>query len=389
MAVERKFPLELLEASDQERMEYFVTQVMVDHPMLDQTLSILEDRVNPLLEKRLVLLLGGAGVGKTALLKKIVDRRAASKANHIKENPQIVPSIYYEVEAPDKGKFAFSALYRGALVSMNSAQIDRTLPLVERKVREQAVQTLYIEHAERKASTYALKHRFILNLVDRQVELLCLDEAINCFKVGKVRTEDERKIQLKEQADKLKTFANKTPTTIVLAGSYDFYDLTLVSGQIARRSAIVHMEPYDNSPAGLKGFATALIGLLSKLPIEHDLDPGSCAVEFYLQSLGCIGNLKNILSDALLKALQRKVRLTKSLVRECFFTASQLEVMRAEMSQGVERVRKLMSIEELVKNMPVSESASDSSPAMTGKKLAPGETTPSRRSIATKNWNEQ
>ncbi|MCZ7655036.1 MAG: hypothetical protein M5R42_13310 [Rhodocyclaceae bacterium] len=79
--------------------------------------------------------------------------------------------------------------------------------------------TISVEHAGRRVDASALKARFIKNLIDREIELACLDEAINIFKVGKHKSERDRKEQLKEQADKLKTFGNKTPTTLVLGGS--------------------------------------------------------------------------------------------------------------------------------------------------------------------------
>ena len=215
-----------------------------------------------------------------------------------------------------------------------------------------------------------------------------MDEAINIFEVGKPKSERERIAQLKAQANKLKTFGNKTPTTIVLAGAYDFYDMTLVSGQIARRSSIIHMEPYTMTVSGLEGFVKALIGLLSHLPIEHELDPDLYATEFFLQCLGCVGTLKNILSAALNTALKRKKSLTIDLVRESYFTAAQLEVMSSEMKAGVKRVRELLSMEQLAER---TEAASPRPADSSGgsRKLAPGETKPSHRREAAEKWDMQ
>lgn len=384
-----KFPHELLAKSDEERLAYFVNVVIVDHPSLDHGLSAVDEKSNPLLEKRLILLLGGSGVGKSALMRKLVEKRISRKAKEIEANQQLLPGIYYEIEAPDKGKFAFSSLYRGVLGVVNAALIERTLPITERQTRHKVMETLRIEHAGRKLDPDALKKRFIENLIDRQIELACFDEAINVFKVGKPRSEIDRKDQLKEQADKLKTFGNKTPTTLVLAGAYDFFELTLVSGQIARRSTIVHIEPYAVTEEGLEGFSTALIGLLVHLPIEHRLDPEIHATELFLQSLGCVGNLKNILSEALLKALTRKVPLTIEIVRECYFTAAQLEVMRQEMEVGIARVRELMTMEQLAETTArKNPDTPASSPTGGIHKLAPGETAPSHRADATKDWGK-
>jgi len=271
---------------------------------------------------------------------------------------------------------------------MNAALIDRTLPIIERRSHNKSIRTIDVESAGRRLSSAALKDRFIENLIDRQVELVCLDEAINIFKVGRSKSQADRKEQLKDQTDKLKTFVNKTPTTLLLSGAYDFLDLTMSSGQIARRSVIVHMAPYTMKGDGLKGFATALIGLIAHCPCAHELDPKEHAAELFLQSLGCIGTLKNILSNALLRALSSKKALTIDLVRKCYFTAAQLEVMRNEMNDGIARVQELTTMEQLATKAEPKVQKSENSQSMGKNKLAPGETRPSHRNESTNDWKK-
>ncbi|MBZ0099487.1 MAG: hypothetical protein K8F30_10400, partial [Taibaiella sp.] len=129
MTITPKYPSHLLQASDNLRLKYFVDDVIVDHPSLDQSMEALDELANPFLEKRLILLLGGSGVGKTALMKKLVKKRIARRAAAIAANQQVVPAVFYEVEAPDKGKFSFLSLYRGGLAEINAALIERTLPI--------------------------------------------------------------------------------------------------------------------------------------------------------------------------------------------------------------------------------------------------------------------
>ena len=80
------FPKELLEASIDRRMEYFVKEVIVDHPILREKLNELDQQAYPLLEKPLILLVGGSGVGKTALMKKLVKRRLLRRASEMEVN---------------------------------------------------------------------------------------------------------------------------------------------------------------------------------------------------------------------------------------------------------------------------------------------------------------
>lgn len=135
-------------------------------------------------------------------------------------------------------------------------------------------------------------------------------------------------------------------------------------------------------------FATALVGLLAYLPIEHELNPTAHATEFFLQCLGCIGTLKNILSKALLRALTSNKPLTIHIVRKCYFTAAQLEVMRNEMNDGIARVKELMTMEQLAKNAEQNTPKPDQSSLAHSSKLAPGESTPSHRHEATKSWDK-
>lgn len=388
MSVNALFPKHLLHSCNKDRMTYYVNEVIVDHPVLTDAIDSLDEMANPLLEKRLILLVGGTGVGKSALMRKLVHRRISRMRDVIVSNRQIVPAIQVEIEAPDIGKFAFSTLYREALVQMNAALIDLTLPIIERRSHDSLMYTIAVEKSGHRLNPSALKVRFMENLVDRQVDLVCLDEAINIFKVGHSRSDKDRREQLKDQADKLKTFINKTPTSLVLGGAYDFLDLTMSSGQLARRSFIVHMSPYTMKSDSLTGFATALVGLIAHLPIKHELDPTSHATELFLQCLGCIGTLKNILSAALLRALNTNKPLTIDIVRKCYFTAAQLEVMRNEMNDGIARVKELMTMEQLAENAEQNTPKPDQSSSANSQKLAPGESKPSHRHDATKSWDK-
>jgi len=379
-----KFPEHLLQASIDARMAYFVNEVIVDHPVLREALDSLDEQAYPFLEQRVILLLGGSGVGKTALMRKLVMRRFLQRAEAMRTNRQLVPAFLVEVRAPNKGGFQFSSLYRDSLALMSAALIHRTLPIVVRSAHEKTMLSIAVEQASYRLNPDSLEIRFSENLIHRAVEVACLDEAINIFKIGSWQSEKKRQQQLKDQADKLKTFVNTTPTTLVLAGAYDFYEMTLSSGQNARRSVIVHMEPY--TIASLAGFVEAVLGLLSHLPIMHEIDAKEYSTELFLQSLGCVGTLKNILSRALLSALRAGRPLTMTIVRKCYFSAAQLAVMREEMEYGIKRVREVMTCEQLAESINLPPPQAPPTTIKSGRHLAPGETKPSHRHEATNDW---
>lgn len=388
MVIESSYPKHLLTASDEDRLRYFKCDVIVDHPILEKIVSDLDEKANPLLERRLVLLVGGTGTGKSAALRKLVERRTQRKCAAMATNHQMIPAIYFEAEAPDKGQFLFSSLYSAGLRQMNAALVSRTIPLVDRPVGQKQRVTIGVEYAGKRLNSEALKDRFIENLSERQVELLAIDEAVNIFKVGRARSENDRTEQLKEQADKLKSFVNiNTPTTLVLAGAYDFHQLILTSGQNARRGRIVHMEPYTMSPEGLDGFAQALIKLIAHLPIRHALIPEDIATELFVQCLGCIGILKTILNEALLLALNTKRSLGLTVIRQTYYTAAQLNVMRCEMEIGIKNVREIMTTAKLAVHAETVASRLPL-PKSRPNRLAPGEMIPSHRHDATDGWQE-
>jgi hypothetical protein len=380
------FPPQLLTASKAEKLEYFDEQVIVDHPSLNQAMNACDEKANSVLDRSLNLLVGPTGVGKSAVLKRLVARRNLRRQGEIENRPEVVAAIFIEAEAPDRGAYEFSTLYRDGLVEMKAALIDRTVPLIDRKTRESTLLTLAIESSGRRVGRDGLKLRFKRELIAREVELVAIDEAINIFTTGKSKTANDRVDVLKNQANKLKTFTNKTPTSIILAGAFDFFHLTLTSGQNARRSVITVMEPYPLNKDGLTGFGTALFGLIAHLPVEHSLVAESIASELYLQTLGCVGILKSILCEALVLALNREVILSIVLVRSCYYSTAQLAVMRDEMNAGLKAVHELTSLEDMAGQAEVDSAEQSSRNSVAQVPLKPGETKPSHRTEATEKW---
>ena len=379
------FPPELLTAPLERRMRYFTEEAVVEHPR--QT-----DLINQLLvltayptARNLILVIGPTGAGKSTLLRHLNKRINAAVGSSNDETGQI-GSIYLELETPGKGAFDYKEIYSGALTAMGAPLVGMTRPIVVREVGGLRIPTLLVERDSTELRGRGLKQRFYEELRRRKPAALMLDEARALFAIGRPKNDEDRLARLKVQADLAKNIANTADLTLVLGGSFDFFDLSHSSAQNARRSLTIHVRPYGDQEADCLGFASAALGLISHLPIEHTLEPALVAIELKLQSLGCVGTAAGILADALREAIHNGVILTMDLLRKHYYPAAALTTMRAELAEGMGRVDKMLSLEDLAGPGKSPPPHPPSSPAAKAPKLKPGETKPSNMAGMTKGW---
>lgn len=370
------FPPHLLHASPKERQDYF-KDVRIKHPHRERNLLELDELASPSLDQRMILVIGGPGTGKSDLLQSIVTHRIQARSRQVELNPHAVPAIYVELEAPVRGAFDFGPYYEEGLEQMCSPIPDKTLNSIRRRAASYSIDSLDVEHARRSPSASSLKARYRKNCKERGVEIAALDEAVSAFKIANANSKLDRLEKLEAQANHIKSLVNKSSTAYMLAGAYDFFDLSIASGQLARRCRFIHVRPYDSSDKGFQGFSVALIGLLEHLPISHTLCPYLHGTELYLHCLGCIGILKDIMKAALVRAINREEILSIEILRQYFLPTKALQKIRSEIETGMKQLDLHMSMEELLEEdpletfMPVKLS--------NRRKLKPGETTPSHR----------
>jgi hypothetical protein len=111
--------------------------------------------------------------------------------------------------------------------------------------------------------------------------------------------------RLEFQFETLKSLAIETKATIVLVGTYRLLDIRDQSGQLVRRSEIIHFPRYDHrNMEGKIGFVQALNTLAGRLPLNEFPNLQANADEFYVRSVGCVGILKDWLSRAYARHLE-------------------------------------------------------------------------------------
>lgn len=344
--IKSMFPKELLNASTSERLRYFKKQAVVIHPRMEEAVEEILEAVGSMCDQNLILLVGPSGVGKTEALKEAVRRAVAERESEALSNPHVIPAIFIEADAPDRGNFDWRVFYETGLAELGVPLIGSTLPYAQRIAHDQVIETLAVEDNHRSPTIGALRGRFRNTLQRRETVLIGVDEAVNLLQVHSTRNEQHRSDLLRAAGNSVRSLVNKSTATIVLAGAFDFYDLASSTAQLARRSHVVYFQEYGDSTEDMQGFSSALLGLLAHLPIEHALDPNELGAELFIQGVGCVGVVKTILQRALMKALNREKPLDPNILRSCYYSKAKLEVMRREMLQGGAQVRELLKASE-------------------------------------------
>lgn len=377
------FPKELLDATASERLRYFKKEAVVTHSRMEEAATEILEAVGSMCDQNLILLVGPTGVGKTEALRAAVRRAVDERRAEVESKPHIIPAIFVEADAPDRGNFDWRLFYEAGLAELAAPLIGSTLEHRERLVGDKIIETLAPDDHHRAPTTGALRRRFRDTLQRRETALVGVDEAVNLLQVHSSRNEKHRRELLRAAGGSVRSLVNKSAATIVLAGAFDFYELASASAQLARRSHVVYFQEYRDSPEDIREFSRALLGLFAHLPIRHSLDPVELGAELFVQGLGCVGVVKTLLQIALMKALNRGKPLDPNVLRSCYYSKAQLELMRQEMLVGGTKVQDLLKAPEFEEWLakPAAKPAEDKPRrlAKSSTRRKPFENKPSRR----------
>ncbi|KVK96204.1 hypothetical protein WJ45_19990 [Burkholderia ubonensis] len=273
----------------------------------------------------MIILTGPAGVGKSVACESLVQNLIKAHFQQFPDDTQTIPAIMVEAAGPRTDRFDWCELDRAILQALQIPMIDATLPMVTRTIDGRLVDVPLVESRSHPTSR-SLRARFRLALDQRNPVALVIDEASNILTSPKPA-------DVKRQANVLKTIINTSKTRLILTGAYDLYELATKSGQLARRSPIIHFEPYcrDN----LEGFTKAVLTFQQYLPFDEPFCLEPHIPELFLQSLGCVGLLKNILDEAVDLAISEgKKNITVSMLRRGYYRPQQLATFKHEIFDG-------------------------------------------------------
>lgn len=279
----------------------------------------------------LVIIFGPSGVGKTTMLKSVMKNVAVHEEQRMKDDPGYVPITYIENPSPERGVFDWKDFYIRSLQSLDE-------PLIDFKIDPHEQFELRKRELSRKRSEISALRRSLENaLYYRHVQATLIDEAQHFAKVASSK-------RMIDQLDALKSIANHSRSLLVLAGTYELLPFTTSSGQLSRRSILIHLPRYRvDVEEERDAFLRALLAFQQKLPLPEQPDLLRRWDYLYTYSAGCVGILKNWLNRALEAAVyEGRPTVTDAVLRRTAMSRAQCMKLAEEIHENERLARNMM-----------------------------------------------
>ena len=311
----------VLDLSTEKKLEYF-SSIIARHPKMNGALDDLLTLTAPATGTDIVLLIGPSGVGKSetvATARKLLLLRFEPA---MQADPGLIPLVV--VEAPASGELQFS--WRIFYTKVGEALQE---PLLDRK-RLTVVEAGRWSQRPAGCTVAALRMAIEKALKRRAARLLVIDEAAHLLS-------DPRPAKLLAHMDALKSLANVSGITLALVGSYDLYGLVCLNGQLARRSAVIHLSRYrSGNKADEECFRRVLAELQKWVPIAQPPDLTPFSRHLQEACVGCVGTLKETLTRALACVLEKGGTWKTAHLERALISENQVARILAETTRGEE-----------------------------------------------------
>lgn len=313
---------QVLELTRDEKLQYF-KEVVVRHPRMEEAVDDVMTLSSPNTGTDIILMIGPTGVGKSASIETIQRRVLDTHRSELHTDPGFIPIA--TIEAPSSGEHNFSwrILYTRLGEALNEPLLDRkTHTRTEREAMDigGGPRSSFTVAALRVSIEKALKYRCTkVVVIDEAAHILA-----NCGE-GK----------LIAHMNALKSLANVSGVTLMLVGSYDLYKLPMLSGQLARRTTVVHLSRYmkGNKPDE-KCFRRSLRTLQNRLPLDPIPDLERYSGNLQIACVGCVGTLKDTLMGALAITLEKGGKWKDDYLRKSLLAEAPLAAILEETLEG-------------------------------------------------------
>lgn len=293
------------------------------HPLFTEAIKNINSAISQAVVGNLIFLFGPSGVGKTTLLKLLVQRKLEYRSAE-RENGYL-QIVRIEVPFPNGHEFSWKEFYRRGLQILGEPLVDRKIHSLD-ALSEQTSPSLIAEY---RTPGHELRVAFENALRNRRVKLLLLDEAQHIAKgFGGAK--------LSGQLDYLKSLANMSGTIIVLAGTYELLSFRNLSAQLSRRSIDVHLPRYraENNKE-MSQFKKIIWVFMNESPLSWDDKILADYSYLYVYSAGCVGILKDWLDRAHVYAVEQESDvLTRDHLIKTRLSDDQLNTIAEELRVG-------------------------------------------------------
>jgi len=306
-----------------QKSEYF-HEVRIGHPRVNSTLRELQMAALPQSGSDIALLIGPSGVGKSTVSMSMEERINQEHRAEIEADPSFIPVI--RVEAPSSGESVFSwrTFYTKIGLALNE-------PLMNKNRVEGGRHT--VVPVTSGSTVAALRMAVEKAIKGRRLKVLIIDEAVHIMRSAKGS-------KLASHMDALKSLANICGVTLVLVGAYDLYEVMCLSGQLARRSAMIHFGRYRPGIAeDEKSFRASIASLQKYLPLVDVPPLVDYAPELVRSCVGCVGILKQTLERMLIRVTNNKGVWDPRCLQNALLTEMQVQSILEETLSGERNIQ--------------------------------------------------
>lgn len=272
-----------------------------------------------------IFLIGPTGVGKTTTLDKVKEEINYFAFDKLKYDTTSIPCVCAEAVAPESGNFSWGDQYHCILETL-------TKVLLERRIDPDSIISGESRRIPRYGSASSLCRSVIDALRYRNTIALMMDEAQHLCLVPNGR-------RLKDQMEKIKDLINRSMVPFVLAGTYELVNLLDLSGQLTRRSRVIHLQRYcAENREDLEEYTACLCKLLEQIPLNNGIDIEKHWAYFYERTVGCLGILKDWVTYSVANAMyENSSEFKMKHIKKYEPSGNQIKIMWQEIRAGENR----------------------------------------------------